>query len=112
MVLAISCMLTLDERIEQRRGERRQVTIAGAVRARGAGRTAAEIIDLNVAGCRIRTSGRYAAEDVVLVSIPGLQPLAARVAWSEADQFGASFTPPLHPAVVDHLVGSHPPRAC
>jgi len=46
-------------------------------------------------------------DQFVSVTIPGLSPLEARVAWVEGFRYGAAFENALHVAVFDHLVGRY-----
>lgn len=47
----------------------------------------------------------------MLITLPGLGPVGARVAWSEENRAGFQFVAPLDAAVLDLLVTRHPSRA-
>ncbi len=66
-----------------------------------------DIIDLSLTGLRFDTAFRLQVGQFVLVSIPGLAPLEAKVAWIEGFRYGAAFENALHVAVFDHLVSKY-----
>jgi hypothetical protein len=62
------------------------------------------IEDLSLTGFRATTSFRLAEGQTVVVTIPTLAPLEARVAWAKGYAYGCAFDRALHVAVFDHLV--------
>jgi len=66
-----------------------------------------DIIDLSLTGFRCETAFRLQVDQNVSVTIPGLAPLEARVAWVEGFRYGCAFENALHIAVFDHLVSRY-----
>lgn len=66
-----------------------------------------KIEDLSLTGARISTGFRLSHGQPVMIALPGLAPLHARVAWVDGFRYGCAFDRALHIAVFDHLVGRH-----
>lgn len=63
------------------------------------------VLDLSIAGCMIdRCSMTFRADQRLLMRLPGLEYIPARVLWVEADRVGMEFERPLHDAVLEHLL--------
>jgi hypothetical protein len=62
------------------------------------------ILDLSVGGCLIvRRSLPIKIDDRVLISMPELRSLPARVIWIEGEQAALAFEEALYEPVVEHL---------
>jgi hypothetical protein len=66
------------------------------------------VLDLSPSGFRIETSNDIPLERKVYLTIPGFQPLQARVAWNVRDQFGCEFSQKLHSSVFGHISRTFP----
>ena len=60
--------------------------------------------DLSKTGCKVEVQEILAPGELVWVSLPGLQPVEGRVAWTDTWVIGVKFANPLHPAVLDALL--------
>lgn len=94
----------LDDRREPRWALRLPVT----VRTPDLDKRPAILIELSTLGCRLEIATMSASGTMFLVSLPGLAPRAARLAWNDGMRCGFQFEAPLHIAVVDHLVRTNP----
>jgi hypothetical protein len=39
----------------------------------------------------------------IFITVPGIVPLEAAVAWRDGHSYGCAFVQPLHAAVLDHI---------
>lgn len=77
--------------------------ICARLRARGGLRRAyAEVIDLSIDGCKVRST-EYNAGDGILITLAHLAPLPAHVLWVKDGAMGIQFATRLHPSVARHL---------
>jgi hypothetical protein len=83
---------------------RRSVKMRAHLRDRGQTRFEIDVVDLSKAGFRAETSFTLWPGTVVWLTLPGLAPLEAVVAWRDKFKYGCAFSKPLHPAVFDHIV--------
>lgn len=97
-----------DEGDEHRRFSRDDVYISIDVREHGGGRHKALIMDLSQSGCRISSVTYIAEGRKIHVTLPGFAPLEAVVVWKNHDEYGCSFTQPLHAAIYDHIRAKYP----
>ncbi len=105
----------MDDREEHRDGvgehrftSRKDVNIEAEIREAGAGRFKIFVLDLSETGFRMKSLTFINPESRVTLTLPGLAPLAAQVAWTKGDLYGCSFANPLYPAVFDHIVQKFP----
>ena len=89
---------------EHRRALRRSVKMRAHLRDRGQTRFEIEVIDLSQAGFRAQTSFTLWPGTVVWLTLPGMAPLEAVVAWRDKSTYGCAFARPLHHAVFEHIV--------
>lgn len=87
-----------------RQAERTGVEIGAGLRQRGASGVTVQILDLSTHGFRASTHLDLQAGADVWLKLPGLEPLHAKVAWSNAHYIGCAFERPLHPAVLQMMV--------
>ena len=101
--------LTTDERPEPRlkgrRSERVPLELGAGLRQRGGSGVSIEIVDLSVSGFRASTHLCLQPGTDVWLRLPGLEPYQAKVAWSKGQYVGCAFERPLHPAVLEMIVG-------
>lgn len=91
------------------RSEQRQsVRIAAQLRESGAGRFLVHVLDLSAGGFRIESLTYIPPHRLVFLTLPGLVPLEANIAWQSGDIYGCAFTRPLHVAVLDDIVRRFP----
>jgi hypothetical protein len=72
------------------------------VHPRSARRIEAEVCDLSTGGCRIAGSDLLSIGDQLLVTIDGLEPWPAAVAWTAQGCAGVAFHTPLDHSVAEH----------
>lgn len=63
------------------------------------------VLDLSIAGCMIdRCAMTFRAGERLLMRLPGLEYIPAKILWVEGDRVGMEFERPLHDAVLEHLL--------
>jgi hypothetical protein len=79
---------------------------AGEISMRRVGSFGFEVPVRNVsaAGCSVGLVEPVAVNDRVIARLPGLEPLAAKVIWSDPHCAGLQFERPIHPAVFELLL--------
>lgn len=87
-----------------RRSQRVTVEMGAGLRQRGASGVSVQITDLSVDGFRAATHLELQVGTDVWLRLPSLEPIHARVMWSEGYHVGCAFERALHPAVLDMLV--------
>ncbi|WP_298092471.1 pilus assembly protein PilZ [uncultured Sphingomonas sp.] len=90
---------------ELRQSLRRKVKMRAHLRDKGQTRFEIDVVDLSQQGFRAETSFTLWPGTVVWLTLPGLAPLEAVVAWRDKFKYGCAFAKPLHPAVFEHIVG-------
>ncbi|WP_413060608.1 PilZ domain-containing protein [Sphingomonas carotinifaciens] len=90
---------------ELRQSLRRKVKMRAHLRDKGQTRFGIDVVDLSQQGFRAETSFTLWPGTVVWLTLPGLAPLEAVVAWRDKFKYGCAFAKPLHPAVFEHIVG-------
>jgi hypothetical protein len=90
-----------------RRGERVATRLAVDVRQTGYyARIPAVITNLSITGFHLQSQGKLKLKGRIWVRIGSLAPLMAEVIWNDAGCAGCAFSQPLHPAILDHIVGA------
>ncbi len=86
-----------------RRAERKRLSATVQFR-RGARRANVRVLDINELG--VRVAGVYLMHEgeSFWLTLPGLEPIEARVAWTTDFEMGCEFVRPLHPAVFQLLL--------
>ena len=64
----------------------------------------AELKDVSTGGCRVRMIEQCEVDETLVTRLPQLEPLGARVCWSQGMNAGLEFSTALHPAVFDSLL--------
>ena len=85
--------------------ERVPLEVAAGLRQRGAAGVSVQVMDLSTHGFRAATHLQLEVGSDVWLRLPGLEPCHAVVAWSKANFVGCRFERPLHPAVLEMIVG-------
>ena len=62
----------------------------------------AELRDLSTGGCQILTKAPFSVGDQVLITLEGLEPWPAAVAWCRQGCAGLSFHAPLDHSIAEH----------
>ena len=88
-----------------RKSERVALELDAALRQRGGTGISVHIHDLSVDGFRASTHLDLEPGDDVWLRLPGLEPYQAKVAWAKGQYIGCAFERPLHPAVLEMIVG-------
>ena len=101
--------LTTDGRpeaeLQGRQAERVPIELGAGLRQRGGSGVSIQIVDLSVSGFRASTHLCLQPGTDVWLRLPGLEPYQAKVAWSKGQFVGCAFERPLHPAVLEMIVG-------
>ncbi|MEP7348839.1 MAG: PilZ domain-containing protein [Sphingorhabdus sp.] len=87
---------------------RGSVSIAADIREKGGGRNKISILDLSQTGFRMQCGMDIPDDRVIFLTIPGFSQLESRIAWRKDWIYGCKFIQPLHPAIYDHIVRTHP----
>ncbi len=87
---------------------RDDVSITASIREQGGGRQQVEVVDLSQAGFRMRTGSFIPGDRVIFLTLPGYNPLEARIAWHEREYYGCEFVQRLHEAIYEHIVSRYP----
>ncbi|MBL0925278.1 MAG: PilZ domain-containing protein, partial [Sphingomonadaceae bacterium] len=90
---------------EYRRGD---VSITADIREHGGGRQQVEVVDLSQSGFRMRTGSFIPQDKVIFLTLPGYNPLRARIAWHEREVYGCEFVQRLHEAIYDNILQKYP----
>lgn len=96
------------ERLADRKFDRDDVAIVASIRAFGGMKNRVTIVDLSLAGFRMECLTHIPDFQVIFLTIPSFQQLEARIAWHTEWLYGCEFVRPLHSAVYDHIVRTHP----
>jgi hypothetical protein len=90
---------------QDRVSERVQVELGAGLRQRGAHGVAVQIVDLSTHGFRATTHLMLHEGADVWLRLPGLEAIQAKVVWVKGYIIGCAFERPLHPAVLEMIVG-------
>ena len=91
-----------------RRFPRGDVTIPGEIRERGGGKQKVAVIDLSQSGFRLHCMLLIPEDRMVFLTMQGLEPMEARIAWHQQDFYGCEFKRPLYQAVFEHVIRTYP----
>ena len=90
---------------KDRKSERVPLELDAGLRQRGGSGVSIQIVDLSVSGFRASTHLNLQPGADVWLRLPGLEPCQAKVAWAKGQYVGCAFERPLHPAVLEMIVG-------
>lgn len=98
-----------DQEPQDRISERVPIVLDAGLRQRGAHGVAVQILDLSTHGFRASTHLTLSEGTDVWLRLPGLEATQAQVAWAKGHLIGCAFARPLHPAVLEMIVGKCSP---
>lgn len=87
---------------------RGDVSITASIREHGGGRQQVDVVDLSRSGFRMRTGSFVPQDKIIFLTLPGYNPLEARIAWHEREFYGCEFVQRLHEAIYDDILGKYP----
>jgi hypothetical protein len=61
------------------------------------------ILDFSPTGCRIELPERVTPDEIIWISLPGIEALEGRVRWVDEWTAGVEFERPIHPAVFEMM---------
>ena len=85
--------------------ERTAVEAEVALRSPGKLHYRVRLFDMSPLGCKAEFVERPRVDDMVWITIAGLEALEASVVWVAGHKGGLRFVRPIHPAVFDALMG-------
>jgi len=92
-------------RNEESKSERTPRQLTGYCRTRIGGAVSIQIFDVSIAGCIFdRRASIMTCGQRVLIKLPGLSYLAAKVAWIDDNLVAVSFEHPLYEPVLKHIM--------
>lgn len=86
-----------------RRADRRKFDVTVQFRS-GPRRASVKVRDISRFGARIAGVYLVHADDRLFITLPGIAPIEARVAWVTEFEFGCEFAQPLNQAILDAIV--------
>lgn len=90
---------------ENRQTRRRVVNFAAVLEAASEPLQSVQIKDLSERGCRASVEGTIEENSFLMVKLPGMEAIRARVVWSSGTEIGCLFEEQLHTAAIDHVLG-------
>src|ERR1044072_1211986 len=94
-----------DDAPKSRASERVSIELGAGLRQRGASGVSVLVMDLSIHGFRASTHLELPDGTDVWLRLPGLEACHAKVMWSKGQYIGCAFERPLHPAVLDRILG-------
>lgn len=92
-----------------RRFSRGGVSIRADIREAGqGGKQQIAVLDLSQSGFRMHCPFYIPDDRSVFLTMPGFEPMEARIAWHKGHEYGCEFLQPLYPAVFDHILRAFP----
>lgn len=88
---------------EDRRANRRALTLRADIRETGSARYPVDVLDLSETGFSCESWDQLGIGKTVFLQIESFAPFPARVMWREGSLHGFQFLRPLYPAVVDTI---------
>lgn len=71
---------------------------------RGIKRAVVKLRDISELGARVNGVFLVHENDSFYLTLPGLAPIEARVAWVTAFEFGCEFMQPLNPVILESII--------
>lgn len=94
--------------VDERSEDRFPIKLSGSCRDRRGRRSSAEISELSMHGCKVRTSPILFEKDATLwVRLGPRGGLEAAIKWHRGDLAGLRWINPLHPAILEHIYTWH-----
>ena len=94
--------------VKHRKYCRGEVAIVGTIRAVGSLKCTIKVVDISTTGFRMECLTYLSDNQVILLTMPGFEPLEARIMWQTEWMYGCEFARPLYIAIYEHIVRSHP----
>ncbi len=91
----------MDDNDDPRRAERVPLRADIDFRRPGEHRWRVNILDFSPQGCRVELPVRVVADDVIWISLPGLEAIQGTVCWVKEWEAGVEFLNPLYPSVFE-----------
>jgi hypothetical protein len=88
---------------EDRRANRRALTLRADLREAGSARYPVDVLDLSETGFSCESWDLLGIGKTVFLQIESFAPFPARVMWRDGNLHGFQFVRPLYPAVVDTI---------
>lgn len=88
---------------EDRRSNRRVLTLRADLRETGSARYPVDVLDLSETGFSCESWDLVGLGKTVFLQIDSFAPFPARVMWRDGNLHGFQFLRPLYPAVVDTI---------
>ena len=93
---------------DDRREDRFRIVLTGHCSNGAGSRSSAEITDLSMHGCKVRTSPTLLEKGSnIWIKLGNRDPLLGQVRWHKADFAGVRWEFPLHPAILDYIYTMH-----
>lgn len=89
---------------EDRRSQRRAVSVRAGFRKRGYDQAKADVRDLSAKGFKVDSAMTLGVGTEVWLTLPGMSPQPAIVKWVKDFVAGCEFVDPLHEAIFDDFV--------
>ena len=93
----------MSDKEDPRRAERVALRADIEFRRAGEHRWRVNILDFSPEGCRVELPINVDPDDLVWISLPGIESIQGVVAWVKEWEVGVKFTKPLYPAVFDMI---------
>ena len=94
--------------VKDRKYCRGEVAIVGTIRAIGGIKCTINVVDISTTGFRMECLTYLLDNQVILLTMPGFEPLEARIMWQTEWMYGCEFARPLYIAIYEHIVRSYP----
>jgi len=88
---------------DPRRAERVSLRADIEFRRSGEHRWRVNILDFSPEGCRVDLPVKVDPNDMVWISLPGIESIQGTVCWVKEWEAGIEFSNPLYPAVFDMI---------
>ena len=88
---------------DPRRAERVPLRADIDFRRSGEHKWRVNILDFSPEGCRVELPVRVKPDDLIWVSLPGIETISGIVCWVKEWEAGVEFANPIHPAVFKQL---------
>lgn len=85
----------------KRRAERVPIEVEIDFRRPGDHRYRVQLLDFSALGCRIEAPVKVSLDDIIWISLPGLESIQAYVCWVDGWIAGVEFERPLYPSVFE-----------
>jgi hypothetical protein len=89
---------------DSRKELRIPIALEGVMGSTMTGKRKVELLDISRKGCRVSTVLSLAVDSYVVITIPSLAPIGARVCWRTHEGVGLHFSAVLHPMVVSRVL--------